>query len=123
MALGDYARTGIFIDGQYLVQVTSITRTLANGEQAVYLMNEGLGGFTPGSGECTIGINYVIPESGMEFNFDKAVFDRGYHDVQLAVGAQDYIGSGKFLDAGYSQSSGQTGEGTVNWQGEFAPIE
>jgi len=119
----DYARMAVFVDGAYQVEITQMTKRTENGEQQVFTLNEGLGGFTPGSGVCTVSINYVIPASGFEFNFDSACVKRGYHTLQVSAGAHDYIGEGKFLDNEISQSTGATTEGSVNWTGEFAEFE
>jgi hypothetical protein len=113
----------VFIDGQHLIQISQISVEMENGEQQVFTLNEGLAGFSPGSGITNVTINYIIPASGFEFNFADAVHGRGYHTVQVAAGATDYIGEGKFLNNSISQSTGAASEGTVSFSGEFAPFE
>lgn len=119
----DYARMTIFVDGQHLVEITQLSHELDNGEQEVFTLNEGLAGFSPGSGTCNITVNYVMPASGFEFNFSKAVADAKKHTVQVAAGALDYIGEGKFKTNSISQSTGASTEGSVTFSGEFAPFE
>lgn len=121
--LQDYALNSIFVDGTYLVQLVGMTLRTESGDQPVNLMNEGLGGFSPGPGVVTVNIRYAIPAAGVEFNFNKAVFEKGYHTVQVNSGAEAYIGSGKFMNDERTGSTGSPTEGTVDFTGEFAPLE
>ena len=78
----DYAQIVAYIDGQYLIEVSGLTKRTENGQQPVNLLVEGLGGFAPGPGGVTVNIRYTIPASGQEFNFDKAVHEAGFHTIQ-----------------------------------------
>lgn len=123
MALTDYARLAIFYDGTALTQVTSIQATFNSGQQRVDLMDVGLGGFTPGSGDVSISIGYAVPVSGTEKPFKSDCALGRYVTLQLQEGGEYYIGQGKIMDADVSGSAGANTEGTFNWVGELKPME
>lgn len=123
MALQDYARLAVFVNGSLLSQVTSINHVTEAGNIRIDLLNEGLGGFTPGSGSCTLEIGIVVPAGGPEENFQAICHAREFVDVQVSMGSLDYAGRGKFDTVSLSQSVNASLEGTVSWTGEFAPFE
>lgn len=121
--LKDYAKVRGWIDEQFMVEITSISKRTNAGNIPMNLMNEGLGGFSDGSGETSVAIGYVIPRSGPEFNFDKATVDKGYHNVQITVGNLSCIIKGKFSDNEVGQSTDQGTAGTVNFMGGLTALE
>lgn len=123
MALNDYARLAAFINRNLLAQVTSLNHTTEAGNIRIDLLNEGLAGFTPGSGSCTLEIGFVVPAGGPEENFQAICVAREFVDVQLSMGSLDYAGRGKFDTVSVSQSVNASVEGSVTWTGEFAPFE
>lgn len=123
MALQNYARIKILIDGQEMTQITSAQMTTASGNQVVNLMTEGLGGFTEGSGSVSIEVGYAIPIQGTEYDYQVATATKRFVTVQVVQGSNQYVGTGKFDEDSFSQSSGANAEGTVTWMGELNPFQ
>jgi len=121
--LVDHARLALLIEQTYQVEMTSIELTTNSGQQRVDLLNEGLGGFTPGSGDVTISGGFAIPIGGQEFPFQETCADGSYVTMQVPVGGSDYIGSGKILDVSISQSVNANTEGSFTWTGELLPLQ
>ena len=123
MALADYARLTIFYDGDPLIQVTSIQMTTNSGQQRVDLMIEGLGGFTPGSGDVSISVGIAVPIGGTEKEFQADAANGRFVTLQVQAGAKYYIGQGKLMDDEISGSVGANTEGSFNWVGELKAME
>ena len=123
MALEDFAKLVIFYDGDALKYVTSISATTNSGQNRVDLMDVGLAGFTPGSGDESISIGYAVPRKGTEKPFKSDSALGRYVTLQLQQGDEYYIGQGKIIDCEVSGSSGANTEGTFNWVGELKPME
>ena len=121
-ALQDYSRLQILVDGQYHVQIESLEKVTNAGQQRVDLLNEGLAGFTPGTGDVTIRIGYVIPRQGFELDFDSAAANGDYHTCQIPIADKNYIGTGKFLNNNISQQTNNAVKGTTEWLGELKPL-
>jgi len=120
--LQDHARLAIFIEGTYMVEMTSIEITTNSGQQRVDTL-EGLAGFTPGSGDVTVTCGFAIPIGGQEYPFQETCADGSYVAIQIPIGAKDYVGKGKFQDVGISQSVNANTEGTFTWVGELTPLQ
>jgi hypothetical protein len=123
MALQTYARLSIAYNGNWLTQVTSVSHTTNSGNQRVDLLNEGLAGFTPGSGDCEIEIGYAVPIGGPEDNYQQDCANKSFVTLQLQCGAVGYIGNGWIDTNKISQSTNQSVEGTATWKGELRPFE
>lgn len=123
MAQIDYSQLAVFINRNKITQVTSIAFNTEAGNVRIDLLNEGLGGFTPGSGSCTLELGIVVPAGGPEENYQAMLVAREFVDVQVSMGNVDYAGRGKFESVNLSQSVNQSLEGTVSWIGEFAAFE
>lgn len=122
MAVQDYAQLKCFVNGNPLIQVTSVSKTTNAGIQRIDLLNEGLGGFTNSSGEVTIEVGYVVPIGGLEEEFDRMCVNREFVDIQLFLGRQSYAGRGKIENNRISQSTNAAVEGSFSWMGEFKPF-
>ncbi len=116
-ALNEYLQIPVFYNGAYLEQITSVTLRGENGIQRVELLNEGLGGFSPGSGTTTIEIGFSIPITGQEQDFWDDMESEALVDMQMGVGPKSYAGRGKLENVEISRSTGQAVEGTFNWTG------
>lgn len=123
MALNDYSQLAATMDGNPLTQVTSISMTTNSGDQRVDLLNEGLGGFTPGSGDVTIEIGYVIPIAGTEDEFQQKCARRDFVTMQVWRAGKSYMGHGKILTDQFSQSVNGSVEGSFTWTGEVAEVQ
>lgn len=119
----DFGKVRIWVDGAFMVYVSSITKRTDAGNIPVNVLNEGLAGFTNGSGSVNISVGYFFPASGPEVNFDDLCVERGYHDVQVAVSGTSGVMRGKFSDNEVSQSTDQATSGTVNFIGEFKALK
>jgi hypothetical protein len=123
MALNEYARLPLFVNGTYLSQLTSVEASLESGQQRVDLLNEGFGGFTSGSGSTTISIGFAVPIGGSEYSFWNDCVNGALADLQLGMGSESYGGRGKFTDVRISQSVNASVEGSVTWIGEFNALK
>jgi len=65
--LQDHARLAIFVDQTVQIEITSIQMTTNSGQNRVDLLNEGLAGFTPGSGDVNLQIGFAVPKGGQEY--------------------------------------------------------
>lgn len=122
-SLQDYARLAVAMDGNVLTQITSIKATWNSGQNRVDLLIEGLAGFTPGSGDVTVDLGYVVPIGGMEEDYTGKLAAGQYVKMQLFVGGKDYVGTGKIMTTDLSQSTNQGVEGTLQWMGELKPLQ
>lgn len=117
-ALQDGASLKVFVNGNPLEYVTSISRTTEAGIQRIETL-EGLAGFTNGSGAVTIELGFSVPIGGTEVDFHGMAARREYVDMQVFEGRRSYAGRGKFENVSISQSVGGATEGTVSWTGEL----
>jgi|SRR6478752_6523553 len=123
MALQDYARLAIYMDTNLLEQITSLHHTTNSGNQRVDLLNTGLSGFTPGSGDCTIEIGFAVPAGGTEEEFQEKCANKDFVVLQMPIGRKDFIGNGKIDTVSFSQSVNGSLEGSLTWIGEIAPLQ
>lgn len=123
MALQDYAQIKAFYNGSPITQITSCRLTTNSGNVRVDLMNEGLGGFTNGTGDVTIEIGFAVPLGGLEFDYQQDAANHEYVDMQVFIGRASYAGRGKIETNDISQSTGAAIEGTFTWVGELAAFE
>jgi hypothetical protein len=119
----DYAKLTAFYNQAYLQQLTSISHKTESGQQPVNLLNEGLGGFTPGSGSCTISLGFTIPIGGTEVPYQQDAANGAYVTFQIGVGSVAYIGTGKIMNVDIGQETGSASHGTCEWHGELKAME
>lgn len=119
----DYARLPVFYNQSYLNQLTSVSHVTDSGQQPVNLLNEGLGGFSPGAGDCKIKLGFAIPIGGTEQPYQQDCANGAYVTFQIGVGSVGYIGTGKILTCDIGQNVNSASEGTLEWQGELKPME
>lgn len=122
MALQDHARLTIFVNGSRLVTPNSININWDSGQQTVITL-EGLSGFTPTGGTCTVEVSQAVPIGGLEMDFTEHIENGSYIELQVPIGAKSYIGNGKILNGGASQSAQASTEGTWSWQGELKKLQ
>jgi hypothetical protein len=119
----DHAQLAVFVDQTYQVEVTSIEMTTNSGQQRVDLLNEGLGGFTPGSGDVSINIGFAVPIGGQDFPWQQKCALGTLVTMQIIIGSEQYEGTGKLMDVSISQSVNSSVEGTASWVGQLSPVE
>jgi hypothetical protein len=119
----DYAQLKAFYNGSPITQITSCSLNTEAGNQRVELMGEGLGGWTTGSGACTIEIGFVIPIGGQEFDYQQDCANHAFVDMQIFIGRNSYAGRGKISSHSVSQGTGAVTEGTFTWDGELKPLD
>ena len=123
MALVEYARLPLFLDGTHITQLTSVEAEWDSGQQRVDLLHEGLGGFTPGSGSVNVNVGFAVPIGGVEYPYIKRLHAGQYVDVQLGIGADVLAARGKIMSARVSQSVNASVEGSCSIMCEFNPAE
>jgi L-fucose isomerase-like protein len=123
MAMQDYARPWIEVDGIRCMQAISISLKTESGKIEVYTIDGGFTGVTPGPGKCTVSIEYAIPAGGYEVNFQKMCCTTGRHTIQFGVGPLAYVGEGEFMDDDQKMSTKDSASGSVTWVGERSPIQ
>lgn len=121
--LQDYARLAVAMDGNVLTNITSIDAEWNSGQNRVDLLNEGLAGFTPGSGDVTINLGFAVPIGGLEEDYVGRVVDGTLTTMQIFLGPKDYVGKGKIQNAKVSQSVNGAVEGTMSWMGQLLPLQ
>lgn len=119
----DYALIKLFINGAPMTQGTKVTRMLDAQNQPIMLMNEGLGGWSPGSGISSIEFDAPIPLGGTEFDYEGMCQRREYVDIQVFVGARSVASRGKFQTVQTEGAAGSPSSCSVKWEGAFEPTE
>lgn len=114
-----YAVTGLFINGNAQAEVTSIEYTKDGGKVEVRTLKGGFVGITPSGGAIEFSIDYVVPKDGFEFNFDNAVDDKGFYEVQYGVGPHKVVAPTQFLTNRITQSTDQSVSGTVTAKAKY----
>lgn len=123
MALQDYARLALAMDSNVLTQITKLDAEWDSGQQRVDLLNEGLAGFTPGSGDVKITVGFVVPIGGLEDDYVGKLVVGQYVAMQMFIGPKDYNGNGKLMNIKIGQSVNASTEGTAEWMGELKQIQ
>ena len=121
MALQDYAKGYVMMDGNPLAEVTSIERVTESGQQEIETLENGLSGFTPGGGRLRQTIGYVVPIGGTEDTFQKKCVKGSYVQIQCGFGPESTVSTGKIMTDTTSQSVGANVEGSFEWLGP--PVE
>lgn len=124
MALQDYTRLWIEVDGIRDDQATSIDQETESGLIEVYTIDGGWVGMTPGPGMCTFQIGFAIPAGGMTINYQAlAATPERRVTIQMGCGANAYVGEGYVTNCKITQSTKDSTSGTVTIKAERAPIE
>lgn len=118
----EHAKLAVFVDGTYLVEVTSIEFTTESGQVRIDTF-EGLAGFTPGSGKTGVKLELAIPISGQEYPFQESCADGILTPIQIPVGQKSFMGIGKFMDVGISQSVNAAASESVTWEGGLSKLQ
>jgi hypothetical protein len=117
----DYSLIKLFYNDSEVKQINRVNRVLNANNQPMMLMNEGLGGFSPGSAECTIEWECPIPIGGTEYDYEGDEMSGAYVKLQMFVGRRSYAGLGKIQTTTTEGSSGSPSSINISWQGEAKP--
>lgn len=117
--LTDGLKLRLLIDGVHQVLISEVSLELDGKNQPLETL-EGLAGKTPGAGQATITATGAVLVGGPEFDYNKAVAEGSYHDLQIPYGTKSYIGTGWFDKANLGQSTGKSTEVSFTWIGEFS---
>ena len=123
MANTIYGQAKVFYNAAPITKITSVTYTPNPGIQPVSIMNEGLDGFSIGSGDTQIEVGFAIPATGTEFDFSR---DLALHiDVRLQYSRGDkaFAGVGKLTAYSETQSDNEVLSGSFTWQGKLGFLE
>jgi hypothetical protein len=123
MELKDFGKLRAWVDEAFLVFISNIEKVTESGNIPITILNEGLAGFTDGSGSTTINFTYYVPRTGFEFNFEQAVEEKGIHSVQLTVSGHNVLLKGKFMTSNISQSTDQAVTGTASFMGSLKALK
>lgn len=123
MALQDFARAVVFFDGRQVKLAESWDIETESGQQPILILNEGLGGFTPGAGQVTVGGTLYVPVGGFEEPVQAWCAEGTYHTIQWSLGPDAYVGNGKFTNVKISGSTNQAVQVTFTWIGEKSKFE
>lgn len=123
VAQQDYAIFKLFVNGSPAIQVDSVGFVTESGVQPVHLLGEGIGGYTIGSGQCTLEIGIKVPIAGQEHPYQQMCANGEFVELQLFVGRETYNGLGKFSNVNLNSAVDQAASGTINWTGPKKPLE
>lgn len=123
MALQDFARQVVFFDGRQVKIAESFNFDTESGEQPILILNEGLGGFTPGAGQCTLGGSLYVPVGGFEEPVQAWCATGAYCTVQYGLGPFAYVGEGKFTKVTISGGTNEAVKVDFTWVGEKKAME
>jgi hypothetical protein len=123
MALEKFARAALSLDGTWLRFITSLSMVTDGGKTPINLLEEGLAGFSIGSGSVTITAGYALPMAGQEYPFQQKVTRDEDVQAQLRWGAEQYVGLGQLTNDEKNRNVDSPTEGTVNWTGVLDEME
>lgn len=106
------------LDGRQVKQIESIDHETDSGQQIVLLLNEGVGGFTPGSGQTTVSGVLYVPIGGFEEPVQEYCAEGSYHTFQIGLGPKAVVNSGKFQNVKISASTGQATQVSFTFVGD-----
>lgn len=121
--MATYAKIPVFLDGAYLSQVTRVGVVANFGIIDVETLEE-LAGFTNSAGNVEITIEFVIPSTGMEYDFWNVGLNRTDVRAQFGLGGSgSYAATGKFTELNVGQAVGEVSNGSFTWRGPVRPME
>jgi hypothetical protein len=123
MAQQDYSLVKLFFNGASVTQLTKVTRMMDAQNQPIMLLNEGLGGWSPGSGISSVEWEAPIPLGGTEFDYEGIAHRREYVDLQVFVGSRSVASRGKIQTVQSEGSAGAPSSCSIKWEGAFEPTE
>jgi hypothetical protein len=122
MAQTVYANLYAFYNGSRLKQLTSAAMTTNSGDIRVDLLNEGLGGFSEGSGDVTIELGFAVPIGGTEVDYQGDSANHRDVVMQFQSGGKVYTGTGRITSTNISQNVNSATEGTASWTGPLSEM-
>lgn len=118
-----YGQAKLHYNGNPVNKITSASWRGESGLQPVNLMNEGLDGFSIGSGMSTIEWSGPIPKEGPEHSYRRDFTEHRDVEMQYTSGAESYAAVGKIITYEESQSDNEVLSFTATWQGRLQPFD
>ena len=123
MALVEGLKLSAFLDGGFIKYCTSISFVTESGNIPMETLNEGLSGFTEGTGDVTIEVGLTLPSTGPEYRYQQICAQSIVCSMQIGLGAESYAAQGKIMSCSFSQTVNGGAEGTFTWKGPKTAIE
>jgi hypothetical protein len=123
MPLEAQAQLQVYLDGQKLRNLTSVTMNTDGGKIPIYTLDRGLIGFSLGSGQVSLTLEYALPAAGQEYPFQQKSNTDEEVTLQFVGGAEHYTGVGQIMTDEKSQSVNAQTTGTCTWTGERNPVQ
>lgn len=113
----------VFLDGREIKLAESFEHETESGQQLVLILNEGVGGFSPGAGQTNISGTLYVPVGGFEEPVQRHCAEGTYHTFQTGIGPDSVLNRGKFTNVKISQSTNQAAQVTFQFVGEKKPFK
>jgi hypothetical protein len=122
--MGDVmSKMPVFLNGELRDYQQSMKAELNSGMQKVVTTAQGLVGFSSGAPEVTIDLTEVIQNSGIQAEVWNWCANEEWVDLQIGVGAGDFVSSGKILTVSLSTSTDKPADLTYQWVGKPGQLE
>ncbi len=119
-ALDIYDQIYVFINGQLLVESTTMQTGLESDDQKVLTLVKGFAGITPSPDVRVAKVENVVPSTGFEFDFEKAKKERQLIELKLQSGAtgKTMISKGFLMHVSIESGVGKTTQVSFDFAGE-----
>lgn len=121
MALQDYTKATILLNGVVLIEATSISVDHKLGNQPINTIEKGFAGVSPGSSSVEIKIQSAVPRVGTDVDFTGIAQARTLCDVVLFARAKKGKTKGYIMDV--SESYGADKPAEISCTLMCSPIE
>lgn len=99
MALQDYTKADIFLNGVLIAEATGITVNHRPGKNPVNTMNKGFAGFSPGSASMEVQIESAVPRVGTDMDFVALAYGNTTVDIVFFGRSKKMKSKGQVTDA------------------------
>jgi hypothetical protein len=110
MALQDYTKATILVNGVVLIEATSISVDHKLGNQPINTIEKGFAGISPGSSSIEVKIQSAVPRVGTDIDFTGLARARTLLDVVLFARAKKVKTKGYIMDVSESYGADKAAE-------------
>ena len=110
MALQDYTKATILVNGVVLIEATSISVDHKLGTQPINTIEKGFAGISPGSSSIEVKIQSAVPRVGTDIDFTGLARARTLLDVVLFARAKKVKTKGYIMDVSESYGADKAAE-------------